>query len=94
MRGHVAGELLVDGGVRDQIDEARVDALERGGLRVGDVAGDVFQREGLRAHAGHRGGESAEDTHDIFSKFDPGGSPDSGNPGRVGRSCRKRRAKR
>jgi hypothetical protein len=29
----------------------------------------------LRAQARNRGRKSAEDTHDIFSKFDPGGSP-------------------
>ncbi len=40
-----------------------IDALECGRLRVGDVARDVFQREGLRAQAGDRRGESAEDTH-------------------------------
>jgi hypothetical protein len=28
----------------------------------------------------------------MFSKFDPGGQPVSVTPGRVGRTCRKRRA--
>src|SRR5438552_1263354 len=78
--GDAAGELIVDAGVRDQIEEAGVDPLEGGGLRVGDVAGNVFQRIGLRAQARNGRGESAEDTHDIFSKFDPGGSPVSEEP--------------
>src|SRR5262249_471129 len=47
--------------------EARVGALERGGLRVGDVAGDVLQRVGLRLQAGDRGGERVENTHDKVS---------------------------
>ena len=46
-----------------------------------------------RAKAADRGGKSAEDTHDMFSKFDPGGWPFRGNAGRVGRRCRKRCAK-
>ena len=73
---HVAGELLGRRVVRDQIDEAGVDALEGGGLRVGDVAGDVFERERLRAHTRHRGGECAENTHDIVSNCVPGGRPE------------------
>ena len=64
---HVAGELLGRAVVRDQVLEAGVDALERGRLRIGDVAGDVFQREGLRAHARHGGGECAENTHNSSS---------------------------
>ena len=63
--------------------KAGVDALERRGLRVGDVARDVFQRVGLRAEAADRRRKSAEDTHDIFSKFDPGGSPVSTNRGQA-----------
>ena len=69
----------VAGGLRNEIEEGGVDALERRGLRVGDVARDVFQRVGVGAEAADRGRKSAEDTHDIFSKFDPGGSPVSGN---------------
>jgi hypothetical protein len=91
--GDAAGELVVDAGVGDQIEKAGVDPLEGGGLRVGDVAGYVFQRIGLRAQARDRGRKSAEDTHDMFSKFDPGGSLIQGNRGRVGRRCRKRCAK-
>ena len=93
LRGHAAGELRGAGSLRNEIEERGVDALERRGLRVGDVARDVFQRVGVGAETADRGGESAEDTHDMFSKFDPGGSPFQGNRGRVGRRCRKRRAK-
>ena len=93
LRGHTAGKLRGAGSLRNEIKERGIDALERRGLRVGDVTRDVFQRVGVSAKAADRGGESAEDTHDIFSKFDPGGSPVSENPGRVGRTCRKRRAK-
>ncbi len=53
--------------VGDQILEAGVDALERGGLRIGDVAGNVFQRVGLRLDAADRSGQCTEDTHDVFS---------------------------
>ena len=35
-------------------------ALEARRERVGDVAGDIFQREGLGAHAGDGGGEGTE----------------------------------
>jgi hypothetical protein len=42
---HAAGQLLGRPLVGDQVDEAGVDALEGGGLRIGDVAGDVFERE-------------------------------------------------
>ncbi len=97
LRGHAAGELRGRGGLRNEVEERGIDALERGGLRVGDVARDVFQRVGVRAEATDRGSESAEDTHDIFSKFDPGGSPVPKRfravSGRVGRRCRKRRAR-
>ena len=65
--GDAAGELLGRLLVRDQVDEAGVDALERGGLRIGDVAGDVLERVGLRPHPRDRGGESTEDTHDLIS---------------------------
>ena len=53
--------------IGDQIDEARIDALERRRLRVGDVARDVFERERLRPHASDRRSESPEDTHDLIS---------------------------
>src|SRR5690606_32875712 len=65
IRDHGAGELLGRRVFGDEIDEARVHALERGRLRVGDIAGYVFKRERLRAHAGDGGAESAEDTHYI-----------------------------
>ena len=68
---HAAGELLGRLIVGDQIDEARVHPLERGGLRIGDVAGDVFEREGLRPHARDRGGESTEDTHKLQLRSQP-----------------------
>ena len=54
-------------GVGDQIDKARVHPLERGGLRIGDVARDVFERERLRPHPRDRGRECTEDTHDMIS---------------------------
>ena len=63
IRDHVAGQLLAWIVVRDEIDEAGILALEAGRLRVGDVAGDVLEREGLRAHAGDGGGEGAENSH-------------------------------
>ena len=93
LRGHAAGELCGTGSLRNEIKERGVDALECRRLRVRDVTRDVFQRVGVGAEAADRGGKSAEDTHDMFSKFDPGGSPFWGNRGRVGRTCRKRRAK-
>ena len=62
-------------GIGNQVEEAGVDPLERGGLRVRDVAGDVFQRIGVRPQARNGRGESAEDTHYIVSNFDPGGPP-------------------
>jgi hypothetical protein len=49
-----AGELLGGYLIGDQIDEARIHALERRRLRVGDVARHVFKRERLRPHAGDR----------------------------------------
>ena len=61
--------------VRNQVDEARVHPLERGGLRIGDVSGNVFEREGLRPHARDCGRKSTEDTHDIFSNCEPAGPP-------------------
>ena len=64
---HVAGQLLAGNRVRDQILETGVDAFERRGLRIGDVAGDVLQRKRLRPHSRHRRGESTENTHDLFS---------------------------
>ena len=64
-RGDRAGQLLRGRIVRDEIEEARVLSLESGGLRVRDVAGDVFERERLCTKSRHRGGESAEDTHDL-----------------------------
>ncbi len=70
-----AGKLVVHPGFGDQVHEAGVDPLEGGGLGVGDVAGDVFQRIGLCAQARNGGGECAEKTHDIVSNFDPGGKP-------------------
>jgi hypothetical protein len=67
LRRHTAGELLGDRGLRDQILEAGIDALERRGLGVGDVARDVFKCVGIRAQAAYRRRKCAEDTHDIFS---------------------------
>src|SRR6266849_497135 len=36
----------------------------------------LLERERLRAQPRHRGGESAEDTHDIISNSVPGGRPE------------------
>src|SRR5262249_15954988 len=46
-----------------------------GGLRVGDIAGDVLQRIRLRTQPGHRGSKSIEDTHDIT--LPKSGQPDA-----------------
>src|SRR5690606_994282 len=62
-REHAAGELQLRRRVRHQIGEARVDALEARGLRIGDIARDVFQRESLRAQAADRGRHGTEKTH-------------------------------
>ena len=93
LRGDAAGELRGQRGLRNEIEETGVDALERRGLRVRDVAGNVFQREGLRLQAANRRRKCAEDTHDIFSNFDPGRPADRKDRGRIGRTCRKRHAK-
>ncbi len=59
--------------VRDQIDEARIHALERGGLRVRDVARTCSRSANACARIpGHRGGQSAEDTHDYLSSLRSG----------------------
>ena len=91
--GHAAGELIGQPGRRNEIEKTGVDALERRGLRVGDVAGNVFQCVRLRAQAADGGRESAEDTHDIFSKFDPGGPPVCKPMAAIEGECRKRCAK-
>ena len=67
-RGHRSRNLPVRCGcLRDKIDEAGAYALVSGGLRVGDVAGDVLERKGLRLQTRHRSIESIEDTHNIVS---------------------------
>jgi hypothetical protein len=65
VRIDVAGDLLArQGAAGDEVLERRGRALEPDGLRVGDVAGDVLQREGLRLQTRNRSGERVEDTHD------------------------------
>ena len=92
-RADAAGELRVRTRVRDQVEEARVDALEGGGLRVSDVAGDVLQGIGLRAQACDGGGESAENTHYYRLQLrNPGGQPGA-EKSRIRRRSRKPRAK-
>ena len=63
LRQHRAGRLPLLRRVRDQVEEVGVDALEAGGLRVGDVARDVLKREGLGTQPGNCGGKSAIDAH-------------------------------
>jgi hypothetical protein len=70
--------LLGDAGLRNEIEEAGVDPLEGGGLRVRDVAGNVFQGVGIRPQARDGRGECAEDTHDIFSNSFRAAWPQSG----------------
>ncbi len=73
LRRDASGELRGQRGLRDQVEERGIDALEGGRLRVGDVAGDVFECVRSCAQATDRRRESAEDTHDIFSNSIPGG---------------------
>ena len=63
LKGVIYGSVVAIRQFRDEVDEARVETLEAGRLRVGDVAGDVLKREGLRSHAGDGGGEGAENSH-------------------------------
>ena len=65
-----AGRLLLRPGRGDQIGEARVGFLVARGLRVGDVAGNVLQRIGLRLQTGDGGSQRIENTHDIISDSD------------------------
>jgi hypothetical protein len=62
-------------------------------LRIRDVAGNVFQGVGIRPQARDGRGEGAEDTHDIFSKFDPGGQPMCKPMAAIEGKCRKRCAR-
>src|SRR5262249_4299852 len=71
-----AGRLFGRRFIGDEVDETRVHAFEGGGLRIGDVAGNVFERERLRAQTRHCGGESAKDTHDLIPNSVPGGRPE------------------
>ncbi len=61
--------------VGNEILEAGADALVAGGRGVRDVARDVLEREGLRLQAADGSVQCVKDTHDIVSKFDPGGQP-------------------
>jgi hypothetical protein len=58
--GHLPSRRLLFG---DEIDEVRVDPLEAGRLRIGDVARDVLERKRLRLQAGHGRLQRGEDIH-------------------------------
>src|ERR1043166_9747246 len=73
MGDNLPGKLLAGQVVAHEVGELGIDALERRGLRVGDVAGNVLQRIRLRAQTGDRGRKSVENTHDSFSTRDPSG---------------------
>ncbi|GCC48040.1 hypothetical protein chiPu_0032424, partial [Chiloscyllium punctatum] len=92
LRGDAAGELRGQRGLRDEVEEGGIDALEGRGLRVGDVAGDILKRVRPCAQATDRRRKCAEDTHDMFSNSIPGGWQSA--DGRIGGACRKGRARK
>src|SRR3954452_19566128 len=67
MGSDAASKLLRGCRVGNHVHEACIHSLERRGLRIVNVSGNVLEREGLRTHARHRGVKSAEDTHGFVS---------------------------